>query len=138
LSSASVPELRAWLALLRVPALGPQRGRRLLSAHGGPEAVLAAGPAAWRGAGLNDAACKSLPAVVGAAAALAAGAPADPLQVKVLDALGFETVALDTLVERLGLPVGQVGAALLALELEGRVAAGPGDTFMRLQRVGSR
>jgi DNA processing protein len=72
------------------------------------------------------------------AAAAGEAAPSDPIHVKVLDALGYETVALDTLVERLGLPVGQVGAALLALELEGRVAAGPGDTFMRLQRLGSR
>jgi DNA processing protein len=58
----------------------------------------------------------------------------DPLQARVLEALGFETVALDHLVARLGLPVEQVSAALSALELEGRVAAGPGDTFTRLQR----
>lgn len=59
---------------------------------------------------------------------------ADPLQARVLEALGFETVALDHLVARLGLPVEQVSAALSALELEGWVAAGPGDTFTRLQR----
>jgi DNA processing protein len=59
---------------------------------------------------------------------------ADPTQARVLEALGFETVSLDHLVGRLGLPVEQIGAALLALELEGLVSAGPGDTFTRLQR----
>jgi DNA processing protein len=61
--------------------------------------------------------------------------PQDPLQARVLEALGYETVPLERLVGRLQLPVEQVGAALLALELEGRVVAGPGDTFMRLQRA---
>jgi DNA processing protein len=74
----------------------------------------------------------------GAEAGEGADAPTDPLHVKVLDALGYETVALEALVERLGLPVGQLGAALLALELEGRVAAGPGDSFTRLKRAGSK
>jgi DNA processing protein len=64
-----------------------------------------------------------------------AAPPQDPLQARVLAALGYETVGLESLVERLGLPVAQIGAALVALELEGRVAAGPGDTFTRLQRA---
>jgi DNA processing protein len=62
-------------------------------------------------------------------------APADPDQARVLQALGFETLALDHLVARLGLPVERVSAALLGLELAGQVAAGPGDVFTRLQRA---
>ena len=52
-----------------------------------------------------------------------------------LEALGFETVGLDQLVTRLGLPVERISAALLGLELEGLVTAGPGDSFTRLQRA---
>ena len=62
-----------------------------------------------------------------------AGNPADPDQQRVLRALGFETVALDHLVARLGLPVERILAALSTLELQGAVAAGPGGTFTRLQ-----
>jgi DNA processing protein len=58
----------------------------------------------------------------------------NPDQARVLEALGFETLGLDQLVARLGLPVERISAALLGLELEGRVAAGPGDSFTRLQR----
>lgn len=63
------------------------------------------------------------------------GVVGDADQALVLQALGFETVALDHLVGRLGLPVERISAALLTLELDGRVAAGPGDTFTRLQRA---
>ncbi|MBV8062177.1 MAG: DNA-protecting protein DprA [Nevskia sp.] len=84
-----------------------------------------------------------LPAARAAMAAgteAAAGTPggaavSDPDQVRVLEALGFETLALDHLVGRLGLPVERIAAALLGLELAGQVAAGPGDTFTRLQRA---
>jgi DNA processing protein len=55
-------------------------------------------------------------------------------QARVLEALGFETLSLDHLVGRLGLPVERISAALLGLELEGLVCAGPGDSFTRLQR----
>ncbi|MDR3417634.1 MAG: DNA-processing protein DprA [Nevskia sp.] len=57
----------------------------------------------------------------------------DPDRQRVLQALGFETLSLDHLVSRLGLPVERISAALLRLELDGLVAAGPGDTFTRLQ-----
>ncbi len=60
---------------------------------------------------------------------------ADQVQAQVLEALGFETVALDHLVARLGRPVAEIGAALLSLELQGWISAGPGDTFTRLQRL---
>jgi DNA processing protein len=74
------------------------------------------------------------PAAPSVGAADGAAGPLDPLQARVLSALGFETLAMDHLVGRLGLPVEQIGAALLALELDGLVSAGPGDTFTRLQR----
>jgi DNA processing protein len=70
---------------------------------------------------------KLAPAAPGAAPA------GDPDQQQVLQALGFETVALDHLVARLGLPVERIAAALSTLELLGVVTAGPGDTFTRLQ-----
>jgi DNA processing protein len=76
-----------------------------------------------------------LPACAAPESAGAAAAVADPVQLQVLAALGFEAEPLDRLVERLGMPVAEVGAALMALELDGIVAAGPGDTFMRLQRA---
>lgn len=64
-----------------------------------------------------------------------AGSAGDPDQARVLEALGFEPLALDRLVGRLDLPVERISAALLGLELEGLVTAGPGDVFMRLQRA---
>lgn len=76
-----------------------------------------------------------LPRIADAGRPALAAAPeiADKLQQRVLEALGFEARPLDELVERLAAPVAEVGAALLALELLGLVAAGPGDRFMRLQ-----
>jgi DNA processing protein len=93
---------------------------------------------------VDDILAELAPQLGEARAALAAGtnpAPAngeaagDPDQARVLQALGFETLALDHLVGRLGLPVERISAALLNLELAGQVAAGPGDTFTRLQRA---
>ena len=89
---------------------------------------------------VDDILSELAPQLPAARAALAAGTnPAefvsDPDQAQVLQALGFETVALDHLVGRLGLPVERISAALLTLELAGLVSAGPGDTFTRLQRT---
>ncbi len=53
-------QLRGWLALIRVPGLGPGGARRLLQSWGEPAAVLAAGAAAWRGAGVSDDICRGL------------------------------------------------------------------------------
>lgn len=50
-----------------------------------------------------------------------------------LEALGDDPQTLDSLVERLALPVDQVNAMLLELELQGRVAAASGGRFMRLR-----
>jgi DNA processing protein len=52
--------LRAWLAMVHAPGLGPSTGARLLEQTGSPEAVLAAGRSAWREAGASEAACQAL------------------------------------------------------------------------------
>jgi DNA processing protein len=46
--------------------------------------------------------------------------------------VGFEPTPFDRLVERLALPVDALSAALLTLELDGRIAAGPGGAYQRL------
>jgi DNA processing protein len=48
-----------------------------------------------------------------------------------LDALGFETAGLDTLVVRTGLQAGAIASMLLILELDGRVQQQPGGRFSR-------
>ncbi|HUP91501.1 MAG TPA: DNA-processing protein DprA [Solimonas sp.] len=48
-------ELQAWLALIRTDGVGPATGGRLLEMFGSPSAVLDAGRAGWRRAGLNEA-----------------------------------------------------------------------------------
>jgi DNA processing protein len=76
-----------------------------------------------------------LPEPVAATRARGASPPRlDPTQRRVLDALGFEATPFDSLVERLGLPVDALSAALLSLELEGRIASAPGGAFQRLAR----
>lgn len=55
-ASPAADRLRAWLALIRAPRLGPVRLQRLLDQAGGdPRAVLAAGRAAWLAAGIEPA-----------------------------------------------------------------------------------
>ena len=48
------------------------------------------------------------------------------------DLIGFDPVSMDTLCLRSGLTVSQLSAMLLALELEGRIAALPGGLFQRI------
>ncbi len=55
---------------------------------------------------------------------------ADPL----LQALGYDPVTLDALVERMGVAPADLSARLLELELEGRVARLPGQLFQRVAR----
>ncbi|TDU28126.1 DNA protecting protein DprA [Panacagrimonas perspica] len=52
---------------------------------------------------------------------------------RILDALGDQPCAIDALVEALGLGVDQLSAALIELELEGRVAPAAGGRVMRLK-----
>ncbi len=54
--------------------------------------------------------------------------PAHPL----LDVMGFDTIATDTLTQLSGLTSDQVSAMLLTLELEGRIASLPGGRYQRL------
>ena len=49
-----------------------------------------------------------------------------------LDAVGFEPVSINTLVERTGLPSSAVTSMLLILELGGRIAPHPGGRYCRL------
>lgn len=46
--------LRHWLALVRVPGLGPRLGSDLLARCGNPEAVFGSGPSVWREAGATE------------------------------------------------------------------------------------
>ncbi len=48
-----------------------------------------------------------------------------------LDALGFDSAAVDDLVARTGFEAGAVSSMLLILELEGRIAQQPGGSFCR-------
>jgi DNA processing protein len=55
----------------------------------------------------------------------------DPL----LSAMGFDPVAVDTLAARAGLPIDQLSARLLTLELDGLVAGLPGGLFQRIGKL---
>lgn len=64
----------------------------------------------------------------GATAGQAASAQSDPL----LEAMGFDPVSIDSLVERIDLRADQVIARLTELELDGAIASLPGGKFQRL------
>jgi DNA processing protein len=57
--------------------------------------------------------------------------PADE-HARILDALGHDPCAVDTLVERSGLTAEALSVMLLHLELDGRVASLPGGRYQRL------
>ncbi|ODT37986.1 MAG: DNA protecting protein DprA [Lautropia sp. SCN 70-15] len=57
--------------------------------------------------------------------------PADPADRTLLKAIGFDPADLDTLVERTGRPAGELGARLLALEMEDRVERLVDGRFVR-------
>ena len=61
---------------------------------------------------------------------VAAPAAKDP----VLDALGFDPIALDELIARTGQSAAELSARLLDFELQGRVARLPGQRFQRVER----
>ena len=65
------------------------------------------------------------------AAAAAPPARKDP----VLDALGYDPIDLDALVDRTGRSAAELSARLLELELQGRVARLPGQRFQRVERA---
>ena len=49
-----------------------------------------------------------------------------------LDAMGFDPVSIDALMERVDLPADRVIARLTELELDGALAALPGGRYQRL------
>ena len=59
-------------------------------------------------------------------------APADHEHARVLDALGYDPVSADSVVERTGLSAAAVSSILLLLELQGHVSSEPGGMFTRL------
>jgi DNA processing protein len=70
-------------------------------------------------------------------AAAAQAAPPEensPTAQPVLDAMAFDPITLDQLVERTGIGAAQLNVQLLELELEGRVARLPGQRFQRIAR----
>lgn len=76
--------------------------------------------------------------MLGATAATTSAAPAnalaDPLESRVLAAIGDAPVAIDQLAATLSLGIAELGAALLSLELQGLIEAQAGDRFSRLHR----
>lgn len=56
----------------------------------------------------------------------------DPEYTRLLDALGHEEVALDTLAERTGISIASLSSMLLVLELDGDVSAARGGKYTRL------
>lgn len=60
--------------------------------------------------------------------------PSDQEHHQLLDAMGYDPVPTDTLVERTGLRPEAVSSMLLLLEMEGRVASEPGGLFVRIKK----
>ncbi|MEM1263684.1 MAG: DNA-processing protein DprA [Pseudomonadota bacterium] len=57
----------------------------------------------------------------------------NPDHERLLDAMGYEPCAVDTIAERAALTIAEVSSMLLILELEGRIESLPGGRFARLQ-----
>mgnify|MGYP001827748359 CR=1 FL=1 len=66
------------------------------------------------------------------AAADAPEAPMDPQHRQLLDAMAFDPVTTDELVERTGFPAAEVSSILLLLELQGHVSSAAGGLFTQL------
>ncbi len=69
---------------------------------------------------------RAAPAPVAVAPSVAPPLPADPLEARLIDLLGPAPVAEDCLIRDLAQPAGTVAAALLDLELAGRILRHPG------------
>ena len=122
--------------------LAAEQGREVFAIPGSIHSPLSRGPHALirLGARLTESVpelLEELGAQVGAAfaPARASALPAEALEPerrRVLEAVGFEPTPFDRLIERLAMPVDALSAALLALELDGRIAAAPGGAYQRL------
>lgn len=97
-----------------------QDGAKLVQ---GWEDVVAEWPPEWRRA-LGAPAARSADRAVQAEAA-------EPGELAILAILGDEPVAIDTVVEQIRLPSGQVSAGLMALELRGLVRRTAGQRYVR-------
>lgn len=75
----------------------------------------------------EGAAAPAHPASLDSAAAL------DPDYRRLLDAMGYDAMALDELVRVTGLPVQDLSSMLLVLELEGHVSSAPGGRYCRVR-----
>jgi len=70
-----------------------------------------------------------------AAEAPASVAQEDPDYQNLLNAMGFDPVSIDMLVERTGLPAETLSSMLLLLELRGEVSLQPGGRYLRHQQA---
>ena len=120
-----------------------EQGREVFAIPGSIHSPLSKGPHRLirQGAKLTEHVDDILEELAPHAAAVRLAPPApeaapvlDPTQERVLAALGYEATPFDRLVERLELSVDRLSAALLALELQGCIAAAPGGAFQRLAR----
>ena len=59
-------------------------------------------------------------------------ATVDPQHVELLEAMGYDPVTTDDLVERTRFPAAEVSSILLLLELQGHVSSSSGGLFTRL------
>jgi DNA processing protein len=85
--------------------------------------VVAQLPSSWR-------ACLSAPPAVAAAAPTPAPA-GDPERERLLAVIGEESIGMDDVIERTGIPSGRAAALLLDLELAGRIRQLGGKRFVR-------
>lgn len=120
--------------------LAVEQGREVFAIPGSIHAPQSRGCHALlrQGAKLVETAQDVLDELQGLPARKSAAAPASQPESKadaeLLMALGFAPMGLDALVARTGWSAAQLQAALLELELEGRVARLPGGLFQRLER----
>lgn len=63
---------------------------------------------------------------------ISSSTPESPAEHPLLEKMGFDAVATDTLIQLSGLTSSQVSAMLLALEIEGKVASLPGGRYQRI------
>jgi DNA processing protein len=81
---------------------------------------------------LPEVAPSTLGAAPEAITSVAGEEPMDPQHCRLLEAMGFDSVTTDELVERTGFPAAEVSSILLLLELQGHVSSAAGGLFTQL------
>jgi DNA processing protein len=81
---------------------------------------------------LPEVAPSTLGAAPEAITSVAGEEPMDPQHCRLLEAMGFDPVTTDELVERTGFPAAEVSSILLLLELQGHVSSAAGGLFTQL------